>query len=111
MRITQRTVGSITILDLAGGMTRDDGYGEIRATVSPLLKQDHTLFLLDLAEPPYMDSTYVGELVRAFIAVLNHKGALKLVNFTRRMRTLFEIAQLGHVFELFNNEAEALQSF
>jgi anti-sigma B factor antagonist len=58
-----------------------------------------------------MNSTYVGELVSVFITVRNHKGALKLVNLTRRMRTLFEIAQLGQLFELFNNEAEALQSF
>lgn len=95
MRITQRTVGSISILDHAGGMTRDDGYGEIRATVSPLLTQDHTLFLLNLAKVPYMDSTCVGELVSVFITVRNHSGAVKLVDLTKRMPALFEVAQLG----------------
>ena len=111
MRITQRTVGSVTILDLAGRMTRDDGYGEIRATVNSLLQQDRTLFLLNLVEVPYMDSTCVGELVSVFITVRNHKGSVKLVSLTKRMRALFEVAQLGKVIELFDNEAEALQSF
>ena len=109
MRITQRTVGSITIPDLAGRMTRNDGYGEIRATVSPLLKEGNALFLLNLADVSYMDSTCVGELVSVFITVRNYKGALKLVNLTKRMRELFEIAKLGQVFELFNDEADALQ--
>ena len=111
MRIKQRTAGSVTILDLNGRMTRSDGYGEIRAALNPLLKQGHTQFLLNLADVPYMDSTGIGELVSVFITVRNHKGTLKLVTLTDRMRELFEVAQLTQVFELFNGEADALQSF
>ncbi len=111
MRIKQRTAGSVTILDLNGRMTRSDGYGEIRAALNPLLKQGHTQFLLNLAGVPYMDSTGIGELVSVFITVRNHKGTLRLVNLTERMRELFEVVQLTQVFELFNGEADALQSF
>ena len=111
MPITQRTVGSVTILDVTGGMTRDRGYGEIRAAVSPLLKEGHALFLLNFAEVPYMDSSCVGELTSVFISVRNHKGALKIVNLTGKMRELFEVAKLVQVFELFDDEADALQSF
>ena len=111
MRIKQRTVGSVTILDLTGRMTRNDGDGETRAAVSALLKQGHTLFLLSLADVAYMDSTCIGELVSVFITVRNHKGTLKLVNLTERLQELFEVAQLAQVFELFDDEADALQSF
>ena len=111
MRIKQRTVGGITTLDLHGRMTRDDGHGEIRATLSLLLKQGHTQFLLNLADVPYMDSTGIGELVSVFITVRNHKATLKLVSLTDRMRELFEVAKLMQVFDVFDDEAEALQSF
>ena len=111
MPITQRTVGSVTIFDVTGGMTRDKGYGEIRAAVSPLLKEGHAFFLLNLAEVPYMDSSCVGELTSVFISVRNHKGALKIVNLTGKVRELFEVAKLVQVFELFDDEADALQSF
>ncbi len=111
MRIKQRTAGSVTILDLNGRMTRSDGYGAIRAALNPLLKQGHTQFLLNLADVPYMDSTGIGELVSVFITVRNHKGTLKLVTLTDRMRELFEVAKLVQVFDLFDDEADALQSF
>ena len=42
MRIQQRTAGPVTILDLNGRMTRNDGYGEVKAALSPLLTQGQT---------------------------------------------------------------------
>ena len=111
MRIKQRTDAGIIILDLNGRMTRNDGYGEIRAALSPLLKQGHTQFLLNLADVPYMDSTGIGELVSVFITVRNHMGTLKLVTLTDRMRELFDVAKLVQVFDVFDDEADALQSF
>ncbi len=111
MRIKQRTAGLVTILDLAGRITRNDGYGELRSTLNPLLKQGHTQFLVNLADVPYMDSTGIGELVSVFISVRNPKGTLKLVALTDRMRELFEVAKLVQVFDLFDDEADALQSF
>ena len=111
MRINQRTAGSVIILDITGRMTRNDGYGGIRAAVSPLLAQGHTQFLVNLAEMPYMDSSGIGELVSVFITVRNRKGALKLLTLTDRMRELFEVTKLVQVFQVFEDEAVALRSF
>ena len=76
-----------------------------------LLTQGHTQFLLNLADVPYMDSTGLGELVSVFITLRNHKGTLKLVTLTDRMRELFEVAKLVQVFDVFHDEADTLQSF
>ncbi len=111
MHITQRTAQGVTILDLDGRLTRDDGYGEVRAALTLLLEQGHTQFLLNLADVPYIDSTGIGELVSVFITVRNHKGTLKLLMLTDRIRELFEVAKLVQVFDVFDDEASALQSF
>ena len=58
-----------------------------------------------------MDSTGLGELVSVFVTVRNYKGTLKLVTLTDRMRELFEVAKLVQVFDVFDDEADALQSF
>ena len=58
-----------------------------------------------------MDSTDLGELLSVFITVRNHKGTLKLVTLTDRMRELFEVAKLVQVFDVFHDEADTLQSF
>ncbi len=111
MRITQRSSGPVTILDLDGPITRNDGYGEVKATVSPLVQQDDTRILLNMAGVSYMDSTGIGELISVFISVRNRQGKLEIVNLTDRMRELFEVAQLVKVFELFDDEATAVESF
>ena len=111
MRIKQRSAGPVTILDLNGRMTRNDGCGEIRTALKPLLEQGHTQLLLNLADVPYIDSTGIGELVSVFITVRNHTGTLKLVALTDRVRKLFEVAKLVQVIDVFDDEAEALQSF
>ena len=111
MRITQRSSGPVTILDLDGPITRNDGYGEVKAAVAPLVQQDDTRILLNMAGVSYMDSTGIGELVSVFISVRNRQGKLKIVHLTDRMRELFEVAQLVKVFELFDDEATAVESF
>ncbi len=111
MRIKQRSAGPVTILDLNGRMTINDGCGDVQAALSPLLKQGHTKFLLNLANVTYVDSTGIGELASVFISVRNHTGTLKLVVLTDRVRKLFEVAKLVQVIDVFDDEAEALQSF
>ena len=111
MRIKQRTAGSVTIFDLDGRLTRNDGFGEVKTCISPLLKQGHIQLLLNMAAVSYMDSSGIGELVSVFISTRNHRGKLKLMKLTDRMRELFEVAKLMHVFEVFDDEPDALRSF
>ena len=111
MRIKERTVGQVTILDADGRMTRNEGYGVVKKRVGELLAGGHNQLLLNLAAVPYMDSTCVGELVSAFITVRNGGGTLKFMGAMGRLRELLSIAKLDTVFELFDTETTALESF
>ncbi len=111
MQITLRHIGSLTILDVDGRMTRNDGYGYVKEQVSALLADGHRQVLLNLKEVPYMDSTSVGELVSAFITVRNNDGILKLVGPTQRISELLSVAKLDTVFEVYDSETDAVQSF
>ena len=111
MQITERRVGSLTILDIDGQMTRNDGYGSIKQLVSTLLADGHRQILLNLRAVPYVDSTSVGELVSAFITVRNNGGILKLVGPTQRVAEHLSVAKLDTVFEVYDGETEAVRSF
>ena len=111
MQITERHIGSLTILDATGRMTRDDGYGYIKQRIDTLLGNGDRQLLLNLKDVPYMDSTSVGELVSAFITVRNHDGVLKLVGPTSRIAELLSVAKLDTVFEVYESETDAVQSF
>ena len=111
MKITERTSGDVTILDLAGQMTRQDGYGILKPHVGDLLGAGRPALLLNLSGVPYLDSSGVGELVSVFISVRNHGGVLKLLGPTRRVAELLAVAKLDTVFDVFDDETTALASF
>lgn len=111
MLITERQVGGVSILDVDGRMTRNDGYGAVKKQVGSLLVDGHRALLVNLSDVPYMDSTSVGELVSAFITVRNNDGVLKLVGPTEKIKELLSVAKLDTVFEVYDSEADAVQSF
>ena len=111
MQITERTIGDITILDLQGKLTIDDGAEILRDKVASIVFQGQRKVLLNLAGVPYMDSGGLGELVRCSMAARKANGAVKLVSLTSRITDLLTITKLLTVFDTFDTEAEALASF
>jgi anti-anti-sigma factor len=67
--------------------------------------------LVNFAEVSYIDSAGIGELVSTYTTVVNGGGRLKLVNLTKKIHQLLAITKLLTVFETFDNEEAALESF
>jgi anti-sigma B factor antagonist len=111
MQIQERVVGNVTILDLKGKITLGEGDEALKDKINSLVLQDRRQILLNLAEVPYIDSAGLGEIVRTYTTVSRQGGSLKLVNLTKRITDLLSITKLLTVFETFDAEAEALQSF
>lgn len=111
MQITERTIADITILDLEGKLTIDDGVELLRDKVASIVFQGQRKVLLNLAGVPYMDSGGLGELVRCSMAAKKASGAVKLVNLTSRITDLLTITKLLTVFDTFDSEELALGSF
>lgn len=66
MTISERTVGSVTVLDLQGPITVGPGSADLLADkVRSLLQQGHHQIVINLAGVPYMDSTGPGAMVHA----------------------------------------------
>jgi anti-sigma B factor antagonist len=111
MRITERTVGHVTVLDVQGRMTVNEGYGTVKRSVGELLSAGQRQLVLNLDQVPYLDSGCVGELVAAFLTTRTQGGMLKFAGARGRIAELFTIAKLDTVFELFETETEAVTSF
>ncbi len=111
MHITERTIGDITVLDLSGKLTIDDGAALLRDKVTSVVFQGQRKVILNLAGVPYMDSGGLGELVRCSMAAKKSDGAVKLANLTGRITDLLTITKLLTVFDTFDSEEKALASF
>jgi anti-sigma B factor antagonist len=111
MQIEERVVNDVTILDLKGKITLGDGDEVLKDKINSLVLQNRRRILLNLAEVPYIDSAGLGEVVRTYTTVSRQGGQLKLVNLTKRITDLLSITKLLTVFETFDSEADALQSY
>jgi ABC-type transporter Mla MlaB component len=67
--------------------------------------------VLNLSEVSYIDSSGFGELVSAFTTVTNEGGRLGLLKLHQRVKDLLQITKAYTVFEVFDDEAQALRHF
>jgi anti-sigma B factor antagonist len=111
MKITERLVGDVVILDLQGKILIGEGDDQLREAVTKLADSGRTKILLNLAEVPYVDSAGLGEVVRCYTTVSRKGGKLKLLNLTKKIQDLLAITKLLTVFETYDNEDEAIKSF
>jgi len=111
MEIVERTVSDVTVLDLKGKMTLGEGDELLKDKINSLLAAGKKKLLLNLEAVPYIDSAGLGEVVRTYTTVSRQGGSLKLLNLTKRIEDLLSITKLLTVFDTFDSEAEAVQSY
>jgi anti-sigma B factor antagonist len=111
MKTEKRKKDDVTILDLKGKLTIGKGDVLLRKHIDESLGNDEKKIILNMKDVSYMDSSGVGELVSSFTSVNNRGGKLKLMNLSTKVHDLLQITQLLRVFEIFDNEDEAVGSF
>ena len=110
MQTITRQVGEVIILDVSGRITLGEGNVILREIVRDLVEKGNNKIVLNLGEVSYVDSSGVGELVKAFTTVRTKGGQLKLANLNKRVHDLLQMTRLSKVFEIEKDEASALKS-
>ena len=111
MKIEERALENVVVLDLKGKLTIGEGDQLLKETIQKLMEKGHNNLLLNLEGVPYVDSAGVGEIVRTYTTVSRQGGSLKLLNLTKRITDLLAITKLLTVFDTFESEADAVSSF
>ena len=111
MTANTRLVGGVTIVDLSGRIVLGDGSAGLRDLVRNLVSEGIKKILLNFRNVEYIDSSGLGELVTAFTSVRGEGGELKLLNLTKRVRSLLQITRLLTVFDITDDEATSVKSF
>jgi anti-sigma B factor antagonist len=96
---------------MSGKITIGEGSVALRTAIRRVLEEGKRRILLNLAGVSYIDSSGIGELVSSYTAIGKDGGQLKLLNLTQKLQDLLAITKLLTVFDVYENEAEALNSF
>jgi anti-sigma B factor antagonist len=109
--IQQREREGVTIVDLAGRMTAGPEASSFREKIAGLTSEGARNIVLNLKRVDYIDSTGLGALVMSATSARRNSGSVKLVNLSRRSIELLVMTKLATVFEIFNDEQDAINSY
>jgi anti-sigma B factor antagonist len=106
-----RRVGDVAVVDLEGRITLGESTGLLRDNFRQLLAQGTKKIVLNLGGVSYVDSAGLGELVGVYTTAKNQGGGVKLLNLQKRLNDLLQVTKLHTVFESYDNEEQAVNSF
>lgn len=109
--VSERQAGDVTILDLSGSIRMGEGAVSLRNRIRGLFEQGKKKILLNLSGVKNVDSSGIGELIASYTTLSRDGGQLKLLKLTEKIRDLLVITKLLTVFDSYDDEAEALNSF
>jgi anti-sigma B factor antagonist len=110
LRMNTRTVDGVLVVDCNGRIVFGEESAALRDKVKTVLAQSPKV-VLNLGEVNYIDSGGLGTLVSLYTTARNAGGALKLARLTDRVGDLLQVTKLVSIFEVFENEQLAAQSF
>jgi anti-sigma B factor antagonist len=111
MKLVTRLIDCVEVVQISGRIELGEGSAAVRDVVRDLLAKGRKKILLNLADVDYIDSAGLGSLVSAFTSVRNAGGELKLVYLTKKVQDLLQMTRLYTVFDIFDDETAALNSF
>jgi anti-sigma B factor antagonist len=109
--VSERQAGDVTILDLSGSIRMGEGAVSLRNGIRGLFEQGKKKILLNLSGVKNVDSSGIGELIASYTTLSRDGGQLKLLKLTGKIKDLLVITKLLTVFDSYDDEAEALNSF
>jgi len=111
VKLTTHQKGEVTIIDISGKLTLGEGTSSLRTKIRELVAGGSRHFILNMADVSYMDSSGLGEMIASHTTVTTAGGEMKLLNLAKHVHDLLKITKLYTVFEAFEDEASAVNSF
>ena len=112
LQISIRQTGDVSILDLRGKSSLDEGESELLGiSLDRLVASCVRNVLLNLAALTQVDSSGVSFIVRTYLSLRGHGGDLKLLHPCGHVLEMFSELHLLRLIPSFEDETQAVASF
>jgi len=109
MRITERHVGEVVVLDLVGPLAGWKAAGLVKETVRRHGKAGRHTVVANLARVRSVDLAGLGALVDGYSTMRQEGGEMRLASLTKRIHDLVVITRLLTVFNTFDSVEQAIE--
>jgi anti-sigma B factor antagonist len=107
MRINQRQLGDVVVLDVAGPIAGHNAAEAVRSAVDGHSRPGSSV-VVNLARVPAVDLAGLSALVDSYSDMRRAGGVLRLAGITNRIHDLLVITRLLTVFEVFDSVEDAV---
>jgi anti-sigma B factor antagonist len=111
LEIHQREREGIILLDLKGRIVAGEEVGAFRSAFEEVSKTEAPKLILNLHGVDYIDSLGLGTMVMCYTRLQKVGGLAKLSQLNRRNLELLLLTKIDTIFEVFDDETEAVNSF
>lgn len=84
---------------------------DLKTSFDGVTKHSGIKVILNLKKVDYVDSSGLATMVEILKKLRNNNGSLKVTNLSAKVKGLFEITKLTQLFDILNEEDEAVNSF
>ncbi|HTU40618.1 MAG TPA: STAS domain-containing protein [Candidatus Aquilonibacter sp.] len=110
LKLALKTKDGILIVDCSGRIVFGEESSLLREKIKKAIVENNRI-VLNLGQVSYIDSGGLGTLVGLRATAINAGGTIKLANLTKRVGDLLQVTKLLTVFDVYDSEAEAIESF
>lgn len=111
LQMREHDVNGVTVLEIDGRIVLGEESNSFRERVKQLLAGGKKKIVLNLANVTYIDSAGLGTLVATFHSAKSQGATLKLANLGSKFKEVLQVTKLMTVFDVYDNETAAIQSF
>lgn len=111
LKMTNREVDGVAVVELEGRIVLGEESNALRERVKGLLAANQKKIVLNMDNVTYIDSAGLGTLVATHHSAKSQSAALRLSNLGSKFQEVLQVTKLLTVFEVYDSEAAAIQSF
>jgi len=111
MSLEVRTSGDVTILAPKGMLLGGKETDELQSKIKELSEAGNRKLLINLGQTSFMNSVSLGVLIAGHSNYAKRSAQLKLASVDKKIQNIFVVTKLSLVFETYETEEEAIQSF
>jgi anti-anti-sigma factor len=107
MEIVDEIIGRATLLTLTGRLDSASATS-LKEKVKACAKNGQIQLVIDMAGIDFVDSSGLGSLVACLRSVNKLGGTIRIAALQDRVRAVFELIRLHHIFEIFDSAGTAM---
>jgi anti-sigma B factor antagonist len=111
VKIKERKRDGVTILEMSGRLMGGPDAESFDEILKTLIHEGSRNVVVNMEKVRWVNSTGLGILISGYTTLKKSGGELKLLKVSDRIENIFIVSKLYTVFESYQDEDEAVQSF